>query len=279
MQTAIHFEGDLAYICVSDQGEIKEEEPVTYGRSRVEFVISTAQAQKEGTIGVVLDEAAPQIVQQAEEQCIRAGITKERVRFFTKEEAALGVVGFRGDNLLRGNSVIFDYTKKRFICYEIRKTKDRVLVDSRDYTEQIKVQNFYLNQKMLFFYGIAFVLLVISLLHIMNSMQYLVAARKHEFGILRAMGITDSGFRMMLLKEGLRYGIYSSILMVAFYLVVQKVLYYFMTHVFLYLHPKSGVQIVPILVMILINMVICTVAVVISGQSVLKEQVVDVIRE
>ena len=36
MQTAIHFEGDLAYICVSDQGEIKEEEPVTYGRSRVE---------------------------------------------------------------------------------------------------------------------------------------------------------------------------------------------------------------------------------------------------
>lgn len=138
MQTAIHFEGDLAYICVSDQGEIEEEEPVTYGRSRVEFVISTAQAQKEGTIGVVLDEAAPQIVQQAEEQCIRAGITKERVRFFTKEEAALGVVGFRGDNLLRGNSVIFDYTKKRFICYEIRKTKDRVLVDSTDYTEQIK---------------------------------------------------------------------------------------------------------------------------------------------
>ena len=67
MQTAIHFEGDLAYICVSDQGEIKEEEPVTYGRSRVEFVISTAQAQKEGTIGVVLDEAAPQIVQQAED--------------------------------------------------------------------------------------------------------------------------------------------------------------------------------------------------------------------
>ena len=82
MQTAIHFEGDLAYICVSDQGEIKEEEPVTYGRSRVEFVISTAQAQKEGTIGVVLDEAAPQIVQQAEEQCIRAGITKRKGKIF-----------------------------------------------------------------------------------------------------------------------------------------------------------------------------------------------------
>ena len=63
----------------------------------------------------------------------------------------------------------------------------------KDYTEQIKVQNFYLNQKMLFFYGIALALLVISLLHIMNSMQYLVAARKH---------VTDSGFRMMLAKKG-----------------------------------------------------------------------------
>ena len=92
MQTARHFEGDLAYICVSDQGEIKEEEPVTYGRSRVEFVISTAQAQKEGTIGVVLDEAAPQIVKQAEEQCIRSGI--KRKKDFIKEEAARGIVGF-----------------------------------------------------------------------------------------------------------------------------------------------------------------------------------------
>ena len=113
----------------------------------------------------------------------------------------------------------------------------------------------------------------------MNSMQYLVAARKHEFGILRAMGITDSGFRIMLLKEGLRYGVYSSIVMVALYLAVQKVLYYFMTHVFLYLHPKSGIQIVPVLIMILVNLAICAAAVVISGQSVLKEQVVDVIRE
>mgnify|MGYP001118653625 CR=1 FL=1 len=82
MQTAIHFEGDLAYICVSDQGEIKEEEPVTYGRSRVEFVISTAQAQKEGTIGVVLDEAAPQIVQQAEE----IGRLRERISHLEREK-------------------------------------------------------------------------------------------------------------------------------------------------------------------------------------------------
>lgn len=138
MQTAIHFEGDQAFICVSDHGRIKEEEPVSYGRSRVEFVIQTAKAQKEGEIGVVFDEATGQIVKNAEEQCIRSGLKEGQVQFFTKEEAALGIIGFRGDNLLRGNAMIFDYTRKHFVCYEVKRQKDKVFVESVDYTEQIK---------------------------------------------------------------------------------------------------------------------------------------------
>ena len=94
----------------------------------------------------------------------------------------------------------------------------------KDYSEQIRQQNLYLYQKMFFYYGIAAVLLGISLLHIMNSMQYLVAARKREFGILRAMGITDAGFRRMLAKEGLCYGIYSGVTVTVIYFVVQKIL-------------------------------------------------------
>ena len=95
MQTAIHFEGDQAYICVSDHGKIKEEDPVSYGRSRVEFVIQTAKAQEEGKIAVVFDDATGKIVKDAEEQCIRSGLQQGQVNFFTKEEAALGVVLFR----------------------------------------------------------------------------------------------------------------------------------------------------------------------------------------
>ena len=100
MQTAIHFEGDQAYICVSDHGKIKEEEPVSYGRSRVEFVIQTAKAQEEGKIAVVFDDATGKIVKDAEEQCIRSGLQQGQVNFFTKEEAALGVVLFRGSKRL-----------------------------------------------------------------------------------------------------------------------------------------------------------------------------------
>lgn len=149
----------------------------------------------------------------------------------------------------------------------------------KDYTQQIERQNLFLKQKMMFFYGVAFILLMISLLHVMNSMQYLVVARKHEFGILRAMGITDAGFRKMLLKEGLRYGIYSSAVMIVLYLVLQKFLYYFVIHVYLYLHPVTSLPIWGILLMAGVNILICITAVLVSGQSVLKQQIVEAIQE
>ncbi len=160
---------------------------------------------------------------------------------------------------------------------KITKTINKCVV--KDYSEQIKQQNLYLFQKMFFYYGIAAVLLGISLLHIMNSIQYLVAARKREFGILRAMGITDNGFRKMIAKEGLRYGIYSGMTVMIIYIVVQKILYYFMVHVYLYLHPKAFLSWKVLAVVILLNMVICVGVTLMSGRAILKEQMIDEIRE
>ena len=149
----------------------------------------------------------------------------------------------------------------------------------KDYTEQIASQNLFLTQKMMFFYGIALVLSLVSLLHIMNSMQDLIAARKHEFGILRAMGITDGGFLKMLAKEGLRYGIYSSLVMTVLYFFVQKILYYFMVHVYLYVHPRGSISPAPYGAMVALNLVICIGAVLISGGSILREEILEEIRE
>ena len=136
----------------------------------------------------------------------------------------------------------------------------------KDYTAQIEAQNLYLNQQIMFFYGIAAVLLLISLLHIMNSMRYLVAERRYEFSVLRAMGITDAGFLRMLMKEGVRYGIYSSIVMLVLYWIVQKVLYYFMVHVYLYLHPQGMISAGYLIFMVMLNVALCTGAMALSGR-------------
>ena len=145
----------------------------------------------------------------------------------------------------------------------------------KDYTQAIKTENAFIEQKMLFFYGVAFVLLGISILHIINSMQYLVAARKHEFGILRAMGITDGGFRRMLFKEGIRYGIYANLLMFALYVSMQKILYYVMVRVYLYLHPVAWVSVMPVVVMLVLNLIICILAMEWAGKSILEEGIME----
>jgi ABC-type antimicrobial peptide transport system permease subunit len=145
----------------------------------------------------------------------------------------------------------------------------------KDYTGTIAQQNLYLKQKMIFFYGIGIVLLAISLLHIMNSMQYLVVSRKHEFGILRAMGMTDTGFYGLMITEGIQYGIYTGVVMIVEYLIVQKVLYYFMVHVYRYLKTSTGLSIWQIAIMVLINIAICIITVLFAGKEVLKQSILE----
>lgn len=98
----------------------------------------------------------------------------------------------------------------------------------QDYTGSILRQNEYLTQKAIFYYGIAVLLFIVSLCHIINTMNHIILSRKHEYGILRAMGITDHNLVRMMLRQGLAYGILSSVLMIALYLLSQETAVYFM---------------------------------------------------
>lgn len=149
----------------------------------------------------------------------------------------------------------------------------------KDYSRQIAAQNLYLAQKMLFFCGIAAVLFGISILQIANSMQHLILERHREFGILRAMGITDANFCSMLAREGLRYGLYSSLLITVLFFFVQRVLYFFLVHVYLYLQPSAFLSWPPFAAVLGLNVVICVAVVLLSGRAVLRQEIVDVIYE
>lgn len=128
---------------------------------------------------------------------------------------------------------------------------------------------------MVFFYGIAVILLMISLMHIINSMNHLVLSRRHEFGILRAMGITDTGFLKMMLKEGLRYGLYASIVTVVAYIGLEKVLLYLLTHVYLYINPNIRVNIWVIVGIVILNLMISVGAVFIPVKKVIGDSIIE----
>ena len=149
----------------------------------------------------------------------------------------------------------------------------------KNYTEQIKQQNEHIGRKMVFFYGIAAVILGVSLMHIMNSMQYMVSARRREFGILRAMGITDSGFSKMLAVHGVRYGLCCAAVTAVVYFFVQRMLYFFMLRVYLYVRPEAFVSFRAFAAVITATVLLCTAVSVTSGRSVLKTEITDEIRE
>lgn len=144
----------------------------------------------------------------------------------------------------------------------------------KEYSDAINQRNKELKYKVCFFYGIAFMLFCISVLHIVNSMKYIVISRRHEFGIMRAMGITDSGFLKMLISEGIRYGVFTSIFMAAVYFVVHQIAYYMMIKVFLYIIAEKNIMLLPCIIMSAVNILICIISVIVAGRSILKEDII-----
>lgn len=95
----------------------------------------------------------------------------------------------------------------------------------RDFTqEKESIQS--LNQQMqLFLYGIAIVLFLISMLNIFNNVSHSMLARTSEFGMMRAIGLTQGQFKEMVIFEGLLYGLISSIIACILGIIAQFVIF------------------------------------------------------
>lgn len=144
----------------------------------------------------------------------------------------------------------------------------------KDYSAEVKEQSLYLKQKTVLFYGIAVIILVIGLFHIINSMSYLVLSRKREFGIMRAMGITDRQFYRMMVREGFFYGCIGTAIMLLLFSVVQKILTYMMQHVYLYVSSIQQLDVRIILGIAFVNIAISITSVLIPARQTVKESII-----
>ena len=82
-----------------------------------------------------------------------------------------------------------------------------------------------LQQTKLYTYGIVAILFVISIFNIINNVSYNLTSRTSEFGMLRAIGISDKDFKKMITYEGLFYGIISSVIVVVGGILLQIRMY------------------------------------------------------
>lgn len=75
-------------------------------------------------------------------------------------------------------------------------------------------------------YGIVAVMFIISMFNIINNISYNLTSRTSEFGMLRAIGISERGFKNMILYEGILYGALSSVITIVASLIIQFRMYY-----------------------------------------------------
>lgn len=158
----------------------------------------------------------------------------------------------------------------------LQKIQDVPKAVLQDYTVAIETQKNYLRQQQLFFSGIAVILLVISLFHIMNSMNYSILSRRREYGIIRAMGITDVGFYKMILRTGILYGILADLFIFLIYnLVFRRIMDYYMAHVVQFLHFTASVPNGIMAAVMVLNIVIAVIAVSIPARKIVKSNIIN----
>lgn len=149
----------------------------------------------------------------------------------------------------------------------------------QDYTSAIKTQKDYLRQQQIFFSSIAVILLIISSFHIVNSMNHTILARRREYGIIRAMGITDNGFYKMILQTGILYGLLADVFIFLLYnLVLRRVMDYYMAHVLQFLLLTSNVPNLVLVGIMVLNLVIAVTAVMIPAWKMGRENIMSEIR-
>lgn len=150
----------------------------------------------------------------------------------------------------------------------------------QDYSAAIEVRKTYLRQQQMFFTCIAVILLIISLFHIINSMNYSILARRYEFGVLRAMGMTDIGLYKLIVREGMMYGVLANALLFFLYgAVLQKGMIYYMQHVVQFLHITASVPPYIFIMIIMLNIVIAVIAVILPARRIMRDSIIEEIRK
>ena len=158
----------------------------------------------------------------------------------------------------------------------LQKIQDVPKAVLKDYTTAIETQKNHLRQQQLFFSGIAIILLVISLFHIMNSMNYSILSHQREYSIIRAMGITDAGFYKMVLRMGLLYGLLADIsIFLLYHLFLRRIMDYYMAHVVQFLHFGAAVPTGITVIIMLLNILIAAAAVIIPARKIVKSQIIS----
>ena len=134
------------------------------------------------------------------------------------------ITGFKNYRLI-GINVKPGYNSEKLynqILKIVKRTQGATVLNLSNERQKIKV---FATNQLIFINTIVVMLFIISFLNIINNVDYSLISRVNEFGMIRAVGITNKEFIKMVTFEGIMYGILTSILTVIFGLTGQVILF------------------------------------------------------
>lgn len=148
----------------------------------------------------------------------------------------------------------------------------------RDFTVEIERRQHYLNQKLYFLYGITLILFFVGLINMYNNISYQISSKQHEYAVVRAMGISDKKLLLLLIRQGVFYGLVASVFMLAVAYGVQHIIEYTLKHVYLYINVSSTLDYGLCLVITLLNIIMSLVAVMMSARNIVHANIIEGIK-
>ena len=164
--------------------------------------------------------------------------------------------------------------EKDFLNTEVWKNAQSVIMTGEQMEENFGITDYsFINASP------ADILLIISLFHIVNSMSHTILTRRREYGIIRAIGITDGGFYKMILQTGILYGLLADVFIYLIYnRVLRRVMNYYLAHVLQFLHYTTNIPNLVLNGIMVLNVVIAVVAVMFPAWKMGKENIISEIR-
>lgn len=187
-------------------------------------------------------------------------------------EKQYGIKNYRLFHISTSKKEMIDNIRNRLLN-EIHDIPKAVL---QGHTTEMEIKKNQLLQQELFFFAIAGILLVISLFHIINSMTYSIFSHRREYSIMRAMGITDIGFYKMIIKAGILYGLLTDIfIFLLYHMILRRGMNYYMVHIVQFLHIKTEVPSLIMIMLMILNLLITVISVVIPARQVVKSNIIS----
>lgn len=149
-----------------------------------------------------------------------------------------------------------------------------------DNSLSIQMKNAGIRRAELLLYSISVLLMVIALFHVINTMFHLLEARRYSFAVLRAMGITETDFYKMLIRQALKYAALTCTTIFVIYIgIVQRVISHMLVHVYTYMNQLQGVSPGAVILVIAGIVFMFLLSVTITARQILRLNIVEELKK